>query len=161
MVGTSLLGSELALLNKWRKLSRGASKARNSTKHRKSIVNELQRRDWLPCGGKISKAETGKYRPMTYKHVIHGCGSGIFIPDPEFFTWIQGQKSTGSRVWIRDKGLKYFNPQKWYYILGNMIRDNYPESELFPYQVRGFKKTLDPGSGSPTLVAMFQNWLMT
>ncbi len=110
--------------------SRWASKARNSTKHRKSIVNELQRRDWHPCGGKILKAKTGKYRPMTNEYVIYGCGSGIFIPDPEFSILDRGSKK--HRIPSSDprqRGWSIFNPQKWYYILGNIIRDNYPESE--------------------------------
>ncbi len=51
-------------------------------------------------------------------------GSEFFHPESR----IQGQKDSGSQIRIRIKVCKYFQPQKLFLTLGNMIRDVHPGS---------------------------------
>jgi hypothetical protein len=76
----------------------------------------------------------------------------MFVPDPgyKFFhpefripdpgSQIQKKKGTGSRIRIRNKECKNFNPKH-----GHMIRDGYPGFRIFSIPDPGVQKALDPG----------------
>ncbi len=73
------------------------------------------------------------------------CGSGMFIPDPNFF-------HPGSAS-------KYFNPKKWFLssrkydtACSSRIRIPDPDPEFLTIPDPGVKKAADPGSGSATLL---------
>jgi hypothetical protein len=78
-------------------------------------------------------------------------GSGMFIPDPNFFH--PGSELSPSR--IRIKEFKYFNPKKWFLSSKNMIRVVHPGSRIWtdfqPITDPGVKKAPDPGSVSAIL----------
>jgi hypothetical protein len=83
------------------------------------------------------------------------CGSGIFIPDPNF-------SHTGSRIRffpsrIRIKEFKYFNPKKCFLSSGKYDPGCSSRIRIlifFPSRIpdSGVKKAPDPGSGSATLL---------
>jgi hypothetical protein len=57
----------------------------------------------------------------------------MFTPHPNFFhPGSRAKKDFGSRIRIRIKELKYFNPKISFYALGNMIRDVHPGSGSIP-----------------------------
>jgi hypothetical protein len=92
------------------------------------------------------------------------CGSGMFIPDPNFFH--PGSRirmfsipDPGSR--IRIKEFKYFCPKKWFisswkYDSGysSRIQIPDPDHDFLSNPDPGVKKLPDPGSGSATLVTI-------
>jgi hypothetical protein len=78
------------------------------------------------------------------------CGSGINIPDPNFFL-------PGSRICIKE--FKYFIQKNWFlssrkYHPGSSskIRIQDPDPYFLPFPDPGVKKAPDPGSGTATLI---------
>ncbi len=86
------------------------------------------------------------------------CGSGMFILDPHYFhPRSRVKKIPGSRIRIRFKEFKYFNPKNCFQALGNMIQDVHSGSGsririliFYPSRIPdlGVKKSSYPGSAT-------------
>jgi hypothetical protein len=80
----------------------------------------------------------------------------MFIPDPDFFSIgsrIQGQKDSGSRIRVSNKGILTPKMVSKLSVPGSgfRIRIPYRELEFLPIPDPGVKKALDTGSRSATL----------
>jgi hypothetical protein len=70
------------------------------------------------------------------------CGSGMFILDPHYFhPRSRVKKIPGSRIRIRFKEFKYFNPKNCFQALGNMIQNVHSGSAHTEYKLNHFAHT--------------------